>query len=980
MNSIAVDSSGNAYLLGSRGGSNAFPTTTGAYQTTPGPAFITKINPSLRGSTSLIYSTFLLSPFSTAACCSVDSAGGIAVDANGNAFLAGSASLDLTLVNAVMGSSNGIMQSIDAGQSWVVPGSEGLWALPALQQELASGFQGFRALALDTSTSPRTLYAGTQLGNILKSTDGGLNWNLSFTIPGTPLFCDDISGPGLLNALAVDPTHPSNVYAATCVSGVHKSSDGGKTWSLFNTGLSGRALYNVNALQFDGGTLYAGAGNGLYILTPGATSWTSTTLGHPVLSIAIDPTTSPHTIYTTPQYGVADNSSWRSTDGGATWTSIGDDYGTSFSALGVDTSTSPSTVYAYAQNALSGAVSRSTDGGNTWTQLNFCCQGEPGGQEPSAVIVDSATRPSTVYLQDSENGVWKSVDGGNTWITVLATSIHAIALDSTNATATTPAILYAGTDYPTHNLFVAELNPSGSTLLFSTYLGGVATDSLGSTIALDATGNVYLAGTVRNFFPTNGPSAFSFPAVNAYQPSAGRATGGSAIFAKLGSQTLPMSSSGSVSSQVGVQTGTLTVTFPDITGSSTSSAPIVTVTPLSSATTANFSLSDNLGAYDISTTALYSAAVTLCFQAMTVNDLTTFNNLQLFHIVDGAAVNVTSSHDFSTRTVCGSVTSLSPFVLFNPSTSTTLSSTLNPLIFGQPVTFTATITSSGPSTGTVTFNDGSTVVASVPLASGQASFSTSSLAAGSHSITATFSGDSRWNGSASSVLSQTVNKAATSTAISTSTSPSILNQSVTFIATVTVSAPGLGTPTGGVTFKDGSTTLGTRTLSSAKAVFTTSSLTIGPHSVTAVYGGDSNFSGSTSASSIQQVQYEPAGTTCLGSPGHQILQPINSDGTSVWKQGRTVPAQFRACDVNGMSVGTAGVVSKFSLTKIISGTMTAVDETVSSTSADTAFRWDATNQQWIFNISTTSLAANNTYVYTITLNDGTSIPFQFGLR
>jgi hypothetical protein len=50
------------------------------------------------------------------------------------------------------------------------------------------------------------------------------------------------------------------------------------------------------------------------------------------------------------------------------------------------------------------------------------------------------------------------------------------------------------------------------------------------------------------------------------------------------------------------------------------------------------------------------------------------------------------------------------------------------------------------------------------------------------------------------------------------------------------------------------------------------------------------------------------------------------------------------------------------------------------TAADTAFRWDAANQQWIFNISTKSLAAGNTYVYTITLNDGSSIIFQFGLR
>jgi hypothetical protein len=128
------------------------------------------------------------------------------------------------------------------------------------------------------------------------------------------------------------------------------------------------------------------------------------------------------------------------------------------------------------------------------------------------------------------------------------------------------------------------------------------------------------------------------------------------------------------------------------------------------------------------------------------------------------------------------------------------------------------------------------------------------------------------------------------------------------------------------------------------------------------------------------VQYAAVGTTCFGAPGHQILQPVNTDGSSVWKQGRTIPAQFRICDANGTSIGTAGVVSSFYLTKIISGTVANVDETVSSSSSDTAFHWDSTNQQWVFNISTKNLSANNTYVYTITLNDGTAIGFQYGLK
>jgi YDG domain/MBG domain (YGX type) len=128
-----------------------------------------------------------------------------------------------------------------------------------------------------------------------------------------------------------------------------------------------------------------------------------------------------------------------------------------------------------------------------------------------------------------------------------------------------------------------------------------------------------------------------------------------------------------------------------------------------------------------------------------------------------------------------------------------------------------------------------------------------------------------------------------------------------------------------------------------------------------------------------KILYATPGT-CDGAAGHAILQPINTDQSSVFKQGSTVPAKFRVCDVNGASIGTPGVVSSFRLVQTISGTVTSVDEAVYSTTPDTAFRWDSTGQQWIFNISTTNLKSNATYVYVITLNDGSTIQFQFGLK
>jgi MBG domain (YGX type)/Bacterial Ig-like domain (group 3) len=118
-----------------------------------------------------------------------------------------------------------------------------------------------------------------------------------------------------------------------------------------------------------------------------------------------------------------------------------------------------------------------------------------------------------------------------------------------------------------------------------------------------------------------------------------------------------------------------------------------------------------------------------------------------------------------------------------------------------------------------------------------------------------------------------------------------------------------------------------------------------------------------------------------GEPGHQVLAPLAADGSSVFNAGRTVPIKFRVGDVNGVSIGTPGTVTSFRIIDIIAGTVaTPVDLPVTSTSADTAFRYDPTSQQWIFNLSTAGLSAGSTYVFRIGLSDGSHIDFQFGLR
>jgi hypothetical protein len=192
-------------------------------------------------------------------------------------------------------------------------------------------------------------------------------------------------------------------------------------------------------------------------------------------------------------------------------------------------------------------------------------------------------------------------------------------------------------------------------------------------------------------------------------------------------------------------------------------------------------------------------------------------------------------------------------------------------VYGQPVTFTATVSAaSGTPTGTVTFFDGSTPLGTTVLnATGAATFTTSWLAPGTHNVQASYNGDANDAPATSAVVAQTVNQDASTVALVSSTSPSSLGAAVTFTATVSAAAPGAGLPTGTVTFSDGGTVLGTVTLDhTGTAAFTTSGLGLGSQGITATYNGDANFLAS-SADVIQQVNQ--ATSVTLTGPGASVV-------------------------------------------------------------------------------------------------------------
>jgi hypothetical protein len=182
----------------------------------------------------------------------------------------------------------------------------------------------------------------------------------------------------------------------------------------------------------------------------------------------------------------------------------------------------------------------------------------------------------------------------------------------------------------------------------------------------------------------------------------------------------------------------------------------------------------------------------------------------------------------------------------NPS-STTIFSDRNPSTFGQSLLFTALVTGSGAPTGTVTFKSGGTLLGTEPLTTSGSALPMSAFPAGTHIITAIYSGDPTFDTSTSK-LTQVVNKASTAESLTSSQDPSALGHAVTFTATVTSSA---GVPTGTVIFKNGATILDSVALSGGVATFATSTLPAGSNKITAHYGGVTNYS--PSSNSLTQV-------------------------------------------------------------------------------------------------------------------------------
>jgi hypothetical protein len=228
-----------------------------------------------------------------------------------------------------------------------------------------------------------------------------------------------------------------------------------------------------------------------------------------------------------------------------------------------------------------------------------------------------------------------------------------------------------------------------------------------------------------------------------------------------------------------------------------------------------------------------------------------------------------------------------------PPPKVSLTSSLNPSVYGQDVTLTATVTPVD-ATGSIYFYDDKGSSYSANLVNGQASITTNTLIAGVHALTAFYSGDPKYFSITSPVLTQTVTVAVPSVTLTASLNPASAMQPILLAAAV--SAP---LATGSVTFKDGGSTIGTGPLISGVAKLFGPTLSPGTHSLTAVYSGDQYDQSVTSAVLIETINEGIAATAVLTASsnpvayGHGValtasISPADAAGVVTFYDGVTV--------------------------------------------------------------------------------------------
>jgi len=396
--------------------------------------------------------------------------------------------------------------------------------------------------------------------------------------------------------------------------------------------------------------------------------------------------------------------------------------------------------------------------------------------------------------------------------------------------------------------YLTKLTADGQTVIYSTFLGGSGFE-YGWDVAVDSAGNAYMTGFTQST---------DFPTTHALQPT--NHGGSDAFVAKI-------NASGNAfvfSTYLG---GSNTDQGTSIAADSSGNAYVGGYTKSTNFPTASAIQPTNHGGFDAFVAKISGDGSSLLYSTYlggTANESefdAGYRDLGIAVDSAGSAyvAGTTKSVNFPTtplafqKALKGGSDAFVAKIASGGVSLTTLASGLNPSIYGQKVTWTATVTSSGSvtPTGTIKFTSSGITIGSATLnSSGVATLTRSNLNAATYPLKAVYTGDAANLGSTSTVVNQVVLETTSKARLTSSPNPSTQGQAVTF--TATISSPTV-IPTGPVTFTAGTTVLGTAQLGGGKAKLLIPSLPVGSTKATVKYNGDSNIAKS-SASVIQTVQ------------------------------------------------------------------------------------------------------------------------------
>ncbi len=369
----------------------------------------------------------------------VDSFAGLGVDAQGNTYVAGSTlSASFPVKNAV--------------QNHLV--SAGLYRIDG-QSYTALGLTSARSVTFDPQ-NPNTLYATS--GNLLRSTDGGITFT-ALTLPSSQI-----------ETLAIHPANDSILYAGTFDQGILKSSDGGATWS-------GRQnQFTTSGIWIDPSapsTVYANTNGSLVRSTDAGATWQTMLAQVDVINVTFDAAT----IYAT---GYLNGVAYVSTDHGQSFTSFATPV--IFLTILADPNRTGRLL-----GSSSGGIYESDDGGVTWTAKYL-------GLVSNAALLTPDWANGFLYIVLANNSIVRITADLQT-----ITPVGPPAVGYVGGIAVGNGHAYVAV-LGTHDIYVTKLDPSGN-VVYSTYFGGSADDNA-TAMAVDRAGNVYVTGSTSSLdFP-----------------------------------------------------------------------------------------------------------------------------------------------------------------------------------------------------------------------------------------------------------------------------------------------------------------------------------------------------------------------------------------------------------------------------------------------------------------------------------------------